>query len=208
MSLPQEKMSTINLYRYAQPIYTSSLYKFFRRTMEGGSLELIEDMEDLIIVTEKWLISANINDAYLTECFLTLYFHCNRIYLKVFLIAKFLLLAPNKLLLLFSKSLLGLRTNYGDALTTFLEISGETKNTNYVDTSLKIRFFTGYTLFSVSICTIRVYFSNMYNMLKMYAQILLRFIWSSISKIKILRIFLSVGHPRDPKEERAIWVTI
>ena len=28
------------------------------------------------------------------------------------------------------------------------------------------------------------------------------------SMIKILRIFLSVGHPRDPKEERAIWVTI
>ena len=29
-----------------------------------------------------------------------------------------------------------------------------------------------------------------------------------LKPIKILRIFLSVGHPRDPKEERAIWVTI
>ena len=50
---------------------------------------------------------------------------------------------PNKLSLLFSKSLLGYRTNYGDDFLTFLEISGETKNTNYGDEFLKITFFRG-----------------------------------------------------------------
>ena len=39
--------------------YTHPVYKhFLRRTMEGGSLELIEDMEDLILDTKKRLISA------------------------------------------------------------------------------------------------------------------------------------------------------
>ena len=50
--------------------------------MEGGSLELIEDMEDLILDTKKRLISAeDVNpfeknqkqNAYLTQYFLTLY---------------------------------------------------------------------------------------------------------------------------------------
>ena len=40
--------------QYTHPVYII----FLRRTMEGGSLELIEDMEDLILDTKKRLISA------------------------------------------------------------------------------------------------------------------------------------------------------